>query len=217
MIALLLLLLIHFRAQNGLAWWPDAFAVASNLLTGGLVSFLFFYLVVYYPEQRKKAVIKRNLLAIYHRIKRDVLWNVVFASIKGGRNDLTTDSDQIDRLMNPTAFKVVFGEGRESNEGFYAFQNQMDDETPEFRSIILNLNMLLRQIEFVLHNYPIEDQEQFDLIKRLELLLLGLRETRPGYDDSKELCGFIWAIFAGWDWIDGYRGYDRIERMIENI
>jgi len=36
----------------------------------------------------------------------------------------------------------------------------------------------------VLHNYNIEDQEQFDLIKRLDLFLLGLQEARPGYDES---------------------------------
>ena len=93
----------------------------------------------------------------------------------------------------------------------------MHEETPEFRSIILNLKMLSKQIDFVLHNYNIEDQQQFDLIKRLELFLLGLQEARPGYDESKELCGFIWDIFAGWDWINGDRGYDRIERMIEDI
>jgi hypothetical protein len=85
MIALLALLRIHFStAVNGVNWWPDAFAVATNLLAGGIVSFLFFYLVVHYPEQRKKAIIKRNLLGMYHRIKRDMLWNVVFASLKGG-------------------------------------------------------------------------------------------------------------------------------------
>jgi hypothetical protein len=116
--------------------------------------------------------------------------------------------------MNPATFKATFGEGRQANEGFYAFQNQMQEETPEFRSIILSLKMLLRQIEFILHNYNIEDQEQFNLIKRLELFLLGLQEARPGYDESKELCGFIWDIFAGWDWINGYRGYDRIVKPL---
>ena len=98
MTALLALLIIHFSTAVTGNWWPDAFAVATNLLAGGIVSFLFFYLVVHYPEQRKKAVIKRNLLGMYHCIKQDMLWNVVFASIKGGRHDLTTDADQIDKL-----------------------------------------------------------------------------------------------------------------------
>lgn len=70
-IALLALLIIHFRTVVN--WWPDAFAVATNLLTGGIVSFLFFYLVVYYPEQRKKAIIERNLLKMYRQIKEDIL------------------------------------------------------------------------------------------------------------------------------------------------
>src|SRR5215471_13908656 len=35
-------------------WWPDSFAVGTNLVAGGLVSFLFYYLVVHLPERRKK-------------------------------------------------------------------------------------------------------------------------------------------------------------------
>lgn len=141
----------------------------------------------------------------------------MFVSKKGGRHDLTIDVDQVKKLMKPAAFKEALGKGLEANEGFYAFQKQMDEDTPEVRYIILNLKLLLKQIDFILNNYGIEEQEQFDLIKCLELFLLGLQEARPGYDKSKELCRFIWDIFAGWDWIDGYRGYDRIERMIENI
>jgi len=119
--------------------------------------------------------------------------------------------------MNPEAFKKTFGQGREANEGFYAFQNQMHEDTPEFMSIIRNIKLLSRQIEFVLYKYDIEDQQQFELIKRLEFFLLSLQEARPGYDESKELCRFIWDIFAGWDSINGYVGYDRIERLIEDI
>jgi len=218
MIAFLALLSIHFgTAVNGLRWWPDAFAVAINLLAGGIVSFLFFYLVVHYPEQRRKSIIKRNLLKMYRSIKKDILWNVVFASQKGGRHDLVASVGQVDKLMNPEAFKKTFGQGREANEGFYAFQNQMHEDTPEFMSIIRNIKLLSRQIEFVLYKYDIEDQQQFELIKRLEFFLLSLQEARPGYDESKELCRFIWDIFAGWDSINGYVGYDRIERLIEDI
>ena len=55
--------------------------------------------------------------------------------------------------MDVENFKAAFAQGSEANEGFYAFENQMSDETPEFREIVLNLQMLSKQIEFVLHNY----------------------------------------------------------------
>lgn len=198
-------------------WWADIFAVATNLLAGSLVSFLFYFLVVHLPESRKKSIIKNNLQRMYQRIKEDILWAVVHASIKGGRRDLTPDFETIRKLMTPRGFKDAFEGGREADEGFYAFANQMHDDTPEFSQIVQNLQMLSKQIEFVLHNYSIEDQSVFDFFKRLELLLLELQARGPGYDESKPLCRFIWDVYAGWDWIEGYRGYDKIQKMISDL
>jgi len=93
----------------------------------------------------------------------------------------------------------------------------MSDDTPEFQEIVLNLELLAKQIEFVLHNYTIDDEYLFDFFKRLELMLLRLRNSSPGYDESKPLCGFIYQFFSGWDPIYGYLGYVVIDKMIADI
>jgi hypothetical protein len=198
-------------------WWEDGYSLAMNLIAGGLVSFFFYWLVVYVPEQRKRHVIKYNLSHMYRGIKKDILYQVVFASMKGGRHDLRPDQDTITSLMTTEGFRDAFQGGREADEGFYAFENQMSDDTPEFRLIILNLEMLAKQIEFVLHNYTMDDQELFDFFKRLEIILLSLRQSTPGYDESKPLCSFVYEIFSGWNPIEGYRGYDVIHKMITDI
>lgn len=219
-LALGLLLIIHFgfvAYTKAPWWWADTFAIAVSLLTGGLISFLFYFLVVFIPERRKKSIIKGNLQKFYRNIKRDILWQVVFASIKGGRTDLTTSMQDVDALMDIEHFQAAFEHGREANEGFYAFENQMSEDTHEFRAIILSLRVLSKQIEFVLHNYAINDQEAFDFFKRLEAFLMRLQSTGPGYDESKALCQFIWEIFTGFNMIEGYRGYDPIEKMVEGI
>ena len=77
--------------------------------------------------------------------------------------------------------------------------------------------MLAKQIEFVLHNYEIEDQKLFNVFKGLELELLRLQHSQPGHDESKMLCRFIYEIFAGWDWVEGDRGYDILEKIISDI
>lgn len=208
----------HFCASEKPAWWTsDGFGVAVNILCGGIVSFFFYWLVVHVPDQRKRRVIKDSLARIYRGIKKDILYQVVFASQKGGRRDLQADSETIDRLMTAKGFKEAFDGGREADEGFYAFENQMDDDTPEYRNIILNLEMLSKQIEFVLHNYTMDDERLFGFFKRLELMLLSLRRTAPGYDDSKPLCRFVYEMFSGWNFIEGDRGYDIIEKMIADI
>lgn len=217
-VALVALLLIHFTSSAAqFEWWADVFAVSANLLTGALVSFLFYYLVVRLPEDRKKAVVKANLQRLYRDIKKDMLRAVVQASIKGGRYDLVPSKEVLDGLMTPAGFKAAFDRGDEADEGFYAFANQMHDETSEFRDIVLGLQMLSKQIEYVLHNYPVEDQRAFNFFKRLELILLRLQASGPGYDEAKALCRFIWDVYAGWNYIDGDIGFDQIEKSIADL
>lgn len=211
------LLVFHFSSLEKPTWWVDAFALASNLVAGGLVSFFFYWLVVYVPEHRKRLIIKDNLSRMYRKIKKGILYQVVFASVKGGRDDLEADSETIARLMTPDGFREAFQNGREAHEGFYAFANQMSDDTLEFREIILHLEMLAKQIEFILHNYTIDNKELFDFFKRLEIMLLTLRRSSAGYDESKPLTNFVYEIFAGWSGIEGYRGYDIIEKTIADI
>lgn len=203
--------------HSSIKWWPDVFAIVTNLLTGGLVSFFFYYLVVFLPEGRKKSIIKANMQKMYKNIKIDILQEIVQASIKGGRSDLECDLDFIESLTSPLVFRQAFEHGEEANEGFYAFENQMSDATSEFKQIVKNLTVLSKQIEFILHNYSIENQNAFDFFKRLEILLMNIQTIGAGYDESKPLCRFIWEIYAGWSFVDGSIGYDPIEKMISNL
>lgn len=211
------LLIIHFASWAKPAWWADTFAVAMNLVAGGILSFFFYWLVVYLPESRKRRVIKNSLSRMYRNIKEDILYQVVFASQKGGRHDLQADMDTIETLMTPAGFRQAFDGGREADEGYYAFANEMSDGTEEYRQIILNLEMLAKQVEYVLHNYTMEDEGLFGFFKRLELMLLSLQRAEPSYDGSKPLCRFVYEMFSGFNFIDGHRGYDPIEKMIADI
>lgn len=142
---------------------------------------------------------------------------VVSASIQGGRDDLTEDTDFVKTLMSPDIFRANFEHGGEANEGFYPFENQMGQRTPEFEEIILNFELLEREISFILGNYKFDDEELFNLLKRIGSLMLRLKYSQPGYDESKRLCSIIWEIYAGWDAIIGYRAYDIIEKAISDI
>jgi hypothetical protein len=102
---------------------------------------------------------------MYKNIKRDILFAVVSASVKGGREDLPNDLDFVETLMSPEIFKAHFESGSESNEGFYAFENQMHQRTPEFEEIILNFELLEREISFILGNFKFDDEKLFNLLK----------------------------------------------------
>jgi len=217
--ALLALLYCQFLTDlpSNHTWWPEAFALMTGFALNALVSFLIYYLVVALPDRRKKRIIKGNLQRSYASIKEDILWQIVFASIKGGRNDLTTSYDAVLNLLQVDAFKVVFENGTLGNEGFYAFENQMSSDSNEFKEIIICFQLLQKQIEFVLQNYQIYDQRIFDFFTRLGRFLHRARYFTPGYDESKPLCKFIWQIFAGFDPNEGYTGYDVIQKFIDEL
>ena len=46
---------------------------------------------------------------------------------------------------------------------------------------------------------------------------MRIRSNGAGYDESKQLCSFIWEIFAGWDPIDGYVQHDEVQEMIGRL
>lgn len=218
---LCLLLLIFFAYSDDRLFEGQKinllYDVASKLLIGSAVSFLFYFLLVFLPEAKRKRVLKNNLSEIYRGIKKEILYQVVFASVKGGRSDLIANSDTIDELLEPKGFTSAFEGGRESDEGFYAFQNQMSDETHEYRNIVHNLKLLQKHINFLLHNYSIQDSQLLSQMKWLENRIFDIEFVGPGYDESKNLSSFIWSMFTGWNIIEGDTGGDPIQRMIDTL
>lgn len=150
-------------------WWSDFYDISSAFLVGGLVSFMFYFLVVYIPERKKRHIIKTNLMKLYADTKQAILYQIIFASQKGGRNDLSANTETVEQLLTVGGFRSAFKDGHESHEGFYAFCNGISGDASEYQEIILNLSLLSKQIDFVLHNYPIIDAKIFDFFKRLEI------------------------------------------------
>ena len=202
-------------------FWTAFYDISSSFLIGGLISFLFYFLVIHIPERKKRRIIKVNLKQQYANVKEAILHEIISASRKGGRTDLVIGGKYtIKRLLTTDGFIEVFEGGREGHEGFYAFRNYMSKgDVPEYREIIINLKVLSKQIDYVLHNYPIKDEKIFDFFKWLEGFLIRLENRSTGYYQDEEglLSSFIWPVFSGYSTINGYMGYDFIEKMIEEI
>lgn len=220
-INIILLLALSFLQFSGymvrFPWWEDAYAIASNILISCFVSFVFFFLLVYVPESRRRKMLRQNALSVYRSVKRDILRNVLAASIKGGRKDLSSSEDVLDKLMHPHEFRERFEKGSLGDEGFYAFANQMSDETYEFIEIVNQLKVLSHHLNFLMHNFPFRDERLFGYVTRLEQLLLRIQTSGAGYDESKPLCRYIYQVYAGWDWVSGYTGYDPVEKSLRDL
>ena len=192
-------------------------AEARALLGGVLASFLLFCLISYLPDRRRRSSLRLSCQRMYRSTKEEILWDVLHGSVNGGRSDIELSSQTVKALLHPEEFRKCFDGGREADEGFYAFTNYVMRNEDAFRSIIFKFKLVARQLEFLLNNLVIEDQNCLDTLKRLEQWLLSLDELHAGYDEVKRLDDAILAIFTGWSTIEGYRGYDPVERAIARI
>lgn len=193
-----------------------ALSVALTIGTSGIVAFIFYYVVSERIEARRRDLVKEGALRSYRNAKHDIALAVIEASIKGGRTDLIADISTIERALTVDGFKALFAGGRKADEGFYAFQNQMSDHTSEYDEIVLNLQIIGRAVDRLIDANLLDNPEAYNLLLRLDAMLRRIERNGAGYDESKLLCRFIWQIFTGWSFIDGYLGYDPIERAIRN-
>jgi hypothetical protein len=197
------------------------YVAASNAMlsigTSGLASFLFYYLVSERSERRRRNLLRGSVESTYREAKRNIALAVIHASQKGGRKDLAADHETVEKVLTPAGFKSIFEGGREANEGYYAFQNQMSSQTYEYEEIVFNLRIIARAAERLVDSGAVDDRATYAFFIRLSTLIDRIEHNGAGYDASKPMCSFLWDTFAGWNLVEGDLGYDLIQRTIEKL
>lgn len=195
--------------------YAPAFGAALSIGTSGIVAFIFYYVVNARLERRKRELVRKGALQTYRDAKHNIAIAIIHASEKGGREDLSANSETIDQVLTISGFKKLFEGGKEAHEGFYAFQNQMSENTPEYDEIIFNLKIIGRAFDRLIDHNNLNTAQSYDFFVRLDALIRRIARNGTGYDESKLLCNFIWEVFSGWSGIHGALGHDPIERGIE--
>ncbi len=193
------------------------FTAAVSLIGSVIAAFILYYLAIALPEIRKRQRIKKSCLANYIYRKRLLLHAVVSGSICGGRLDLTLSPAEIDRLMSVVEFRKTFGQGKEADEGFCAYSNYIHKDEAEFRAATFQLSLIVRQMDYILNNYDIENAELFEVVKNMEDVLFSARLLHADYDDIKRVAGLLYSLFSGLSLSAGYRDYDPIEKAIRSL
>jgi hypothetical protein len=85
------------------------------------------------------------------------------------------------------------------------------------RDLRTQMEIFRDEVTFILNNTDVPRDEPFEFLKRLSAAIYAIRDVTPDYDDVKRLDNFLWAIFAGWDPIAGYRKEDIVKKMIHEI
>lgn len=185
-------------------------ALIFNLSVGFLVSVIFYLLVVWYPDKRNRNLIKRSLEERYRYFKEDTI--SIFLSALGS----SYRGDVPHSLSDQNSFKEYFkAQATDSQTRWDAVLNGLEES--HLRDLVIELEILMNEVEFVLSNVILDDGNAFLFFKRLCQTVYKLKSSTLEYDNLKQLSKFLWELFAGFSFVEGYRKSDIVKDMIKRI
>lgn len=180
-----------------------------SLSVGFVVSSMFYFLVIYMPEHKRRSIVRESLKNQYMQFKMSCIDTFLIIS------DSQEYSNR-EELLNLSEFRRYFKEENKNGENRWgAVANSLQGNEYYLKEVIYYLQMLNEEIRYIRNTVHLNDVEVFDFLNRLSQLIVRMESTEREYDDIKSLCRFLWSIFTGWDWAKGYSDSDIIKNMME--
>lgn len=183
-------------------------SMINSLSVGFVVSSIFYFLVVYMPEYKRRKMLHESLKSQYLQFKISCINTFLIISNSQEHSDR-------EELLNLTEFRRYFKKENKNGENRWgAVANSLQDSEYYLREVMYYLQMLNEEIRYTRNSINLNDPEVFEFLNRLSQLIARMESTEREYDDIKSLCGFLWSIFTGWDWAKGYSESDIIKDII---
>ena len=200
---------------------PELFKYGSELMNflyvisiSIIAASIFYIYNIYLPAQKRKNIIKHNFEEQYLSFKEESI-EIFLDSLK--KND---SMELVGKLRDLYEFKKHFG--KKCGNGQTRWDKvitELDSDKIFLKNILVQLNILRDEVSFVLNNIEINDKDVFLFFKRLSKSVYGyvLRDVNMDYNEKEELTRFLWQLFSGWSFSDGYREGDIVKIMIKEI
>ena len=187
---------------------PDFWNTLLNTFAaGGAISILFYWILVQWPEHRKRQRVKRNLAAQYKVFKISCIEN--FLAVGDGR----FTSGFPEKLLPVVKFRDYFNS--DNKRRWYAVHNNMSDY---YLDVTLSYMEILRQeISRAMQTIDFSEKDAYEILNRLSHTIVMQRNATRDSDSIKSFLGVFWVLFAGWDFATGYQDVDIIEDIIASI
>jgi hypothetical protein len=185
--------------------------LVNALSVGFVISAIFYFIVVYLPESQKRSRIFRSMKRQYENFKKSCISTFLILSS-------SQEYQHREMLLDQEEFKRYFKNSNANDENRWdAVANGIQNNEYYFGEILYELRVLNDEIKFVRSAIDIHNEDVFQFLNNLSQIIHRMESTKPEYDDIKSFCRFLWEIFTGWSFIDGYRKTDIIADMIERI
>ncbi len=197
-------------AEAWFAQFPTGNQVTFDITVGVIVSLFVYVLVVRLPEHAKRKRLKAILSVQYQELKRESIYNFLFAC------NYPAGSDTVDELLDRDNFRSFFKEQVSSDQTRWdAVANGLDDYKVE--SLLLALDSFRREVEYTLTVIDVSDPKAFESLRHLTRVLHSSRRWADKNDQLKQLSRFFWTMHTGWSFVDGYSDRDFVAEMLEAV
>jgi hypothetical protein len=195
-----------FRSKNPEFWN----SIGNSISTGTLLSLLFYWILVRWPEIRRRRRVVRNFLSQYAAFKSGCIDTFLVLSRSPSNTEL------IRELHDPTRFRAYFKEpvGNGQNR-WHAFLNGLNDYYIE--AIARRMENFRDEIHLLVQTIDIQDEEAAEYLSYLSTTTFFRITRSDDYDEVKSLSGYFWNTFAGWNFVEGYRDDDPLLTFLDRI
>ena len=185
-------------------------SIFFNLSVGYLVSLMFWFLVVQYPESKRRSLLRDNLARQYQSFKESTIQILLWCSIG------THDSELPKQLCDHVALKEFFSQNKSAN--WYAAMNGLQREQHHLSDLLFEMELLASEVAYVLNNVSIQEPRLHASLKLLHENIHRLKNSSEySYDQVKYVGQFLWGILARWSFICGQQEDDYIEKLIATL
>lgn len=185
--------------------------LANTVSVGFVISAIFYFIVVYLPERQRRGRIHRSMKRQYRSFKLSCI--NIFLMLSNSQ-----DYQHRHNLLEQEEFRRYFKNSNNRNENRWdAIWNGVEDNEYYLNEILYELRLLNDEINFIRSSIDIHDEEVFQFLNILSQIIHRMESTKTNYEDMKSFSRYLWEIFSGWSFIDGYRKTDLIAVMIDRI
>jgi energy-coupling factor transporter transmembrane protein EcfT len=186
----------------------DYMSIIHSVCVGFVLSAIFYFVVVFLPESCRKRMICSAFAEQYNQFRSNCIGTFLILSN-------SQEYQQRENLLDKSEFQRYF------KNNYASGKNRWDEvakgiQGNEFylREIVYELRMFNEEIKYIRNAVYLGDSEVFSFLNRLSQAIHRYELTQPEYDDIKSFCGFLWSVFTGWNFVDGYENRDYIEKML---
>jgi len=211
LLAFVACILFFVNAQeNNLSNLLTDFIYAISIST--IAAYIFYIFNIFLPEKKRKAIIKKNFEEQYLFFKEECIYLFLSALGQSSNNEIW------EKLCNLEEFKNYFKENyNDSQDRWHKVWQELDG--PLLEDLLIQLSILRDEVAFILNKMEINEKNVLSFFRLLSQRVYNFkaRGINMEYEDKKSLLSFLWELFTGWSFVDGYREEDIVKLMIKEI